>query len=478
MDEQQIQHLVSEVCAELSKNSPKSNGTSSGLVPARPSEQDGVYESIDQAAKSAQEAFQALKEHSLEQREKYISVLRDVGLKFKERWARLTVEETGMGRESHKIQKFEAVCKGTRGTEDLTTWAQSGDHGLTIEELAPYGVIGAVTPSTHPVPTLINNAISFLAGGNTAVFNPHPASRKVFAEAIATFNHALKDAGAPGNLLTTIHEPTIESAQQMFHHPLTRILLVTGGPGVVEAALKVPKKSITAGPGNPPVIIDETADIQKAARALVDGAGFDNNILCIGEKEVFCHDDVCDQLLRELEAMNCVRLVESEINALAKEAFPEVNGRRSLNRNLVGRDASILAARIGYTNLGPEVPLLVGEVKDSSHPWVQEEQLMPFLPVVRVSNVEEAIQLALQAEHGFRHTACMHSTSLPNLSRMARLCDCSIFVKNGPSIAGLAVGGEGYISYSIASPTGEGITTARNFTRKRRCTLVDAFRII
>jgi len=225
-------------------------------------------------------------------------------------------------------------------------------------------------------------------------------------------------------------------------------------------------------------VVDQTADIPRAARSIIEGGGFDNNILCIGEKEVFCVASVFDELMREMEKQGCVRLSGKESDALAMKAFERKDGHLMVSRNFVGRNARVLAEAIGINGLGDGVPLLFGEVEGPNNIWVQEEQMMPFMPFVRVPDVDTAIAMALEAEHGYRHTAVMHSTHLPSLSKMARLCDCSIFVKNGPSIAGLAVGGEGYISYSIASPTGEGITTARTFTRKRRCTLVDAFRIV
>jgi aldehyde dehydrogenase len=489
MDQQLLESIVDQVVkklrsgAEPAKSEPCSCSApaapASSVLPAGPSPALGVFERMDDAIRAGAKASEEYREFTLHQREKLIAVIRRTGHAFKAKWAPDTVAETKMGRVPHKIIKFNSVCDGTRGTEDLTTWAKSGDHGLVIEEMAPFGLVAAVTPSTHPVPTLINNGISLLAGGNTAVFNPHPASKRVFAEAVATLNREMMAAGAPANLLTTVVEPTLESASEMFLHAETRLILVTGGPGVVKAALAVPKKAICAGPGNPPVVVDETADLKRAARSIVDGGGFDNNILCIGEKEVFCVDSVFDQLMREMEAIGCHRLSERESDALAKLAFvPQKGGHYITSRDLVGRNAAVLAEAIGIKGLGDGVPLLFGEVSSASNLWVQEEQLMPFMPFVRVRNVDEAIRLSLEAEHGYRHTSVMHSRNVENMSRFARACDCSIFVKNGPSIAGLAVGGEGYISYSIASPTGEGITTARTFTRKRRCTMVDAFRII
>ncbi|HRJ42800.1 MAG TPA: aldehyde dehydrogenase family protein, partial [Caldilineaceae bacterium] len=146
------------------------------------------------------------------------------------------------------------------------------------------------------------------------------------------------------------------------------------------------------------------------------------------------------------------------------------------NKRWVGKYPWQILREIGI-EAGPELRLIVVDVP-AEHPLVWTEQLMPVLPVVRVENADEAIDLAVAAEHGFGHTAAMYSRNIDNLSRMAREINCSIFVKNGPTLAGLGYGGEGYTSFSIASPTGEGLTTALTFSRIRRCTMVDHFRIV
>lgn len=481
MDDRALHEVVEEVVARVLNSSGGSNGsTQPGRIPTALVSGDGVgvFPTLDEAAEAAEAAFRSYARMNIEARSAIIEALRRAALAHKEELAREELAETGMGRLDHKTQKFELIAARTPGVEHLTTWCKSGDHGLTIEELAPYGVIGAVTPVTHAVPTLLNNSISFLAAGNTAVFNAHPASKRIFAKGVRLFNQAMMAAGAPPNLITTVAEPTLETADRMFRHPLVRILLVTGGPGVVKAALHVPKRAITAGPGNPPVVVDETADIPRAARDIIIGAAFDNNIVCIGEKEVFVVDSVADALKREMLRLGCVELNSSQLGALARLAFQRKEGdaHAMVNRDLVGRDAWVLARAIGL-DVPRSTPLLIGETTHDD-PWVVEEQMMPCLPLVRCRNVHEAIDRAIEAEHGFRHTAIMHSKNIENMSIMAQRCDCTIFVKNGPSLAGLGANGEGYTSFSIASPTGEGITTCRTFCRFRRCTLVDYFRIV
>jgi aldehyde dehydrogenase len=381
-----------------------------------------------------------------------------------------------MGRVDHKMVKFDIVATKTPGTEILRPECYTGDHGMTVDELAPFGVVGAVTPSTHPVPTLVNNAISLIAAGNACVFNAHPASRRVFAYAVEKLGAAIQAAGGPANLIACVREPTVESAQAMFAHPNVRVVLVTGGPAVVREALRAPKRAICAGPGNPPVVVDETACLRRAAKGIIEGGGFDNNILCIGEKEIFVVESVADALMEELAAQGCHRLNEKQVGELTRAAFPGEGRRRDLNREMIGRDAKELAGKIGIS-MNTDPPLLFGET-EFDHPFVQYEQMMPFLPVVRCRDAREAIAMAIEAEHGYGHTAVIHSRNIQTMHEMAKRVNTTIFVKNGASTAGLGWGGEGHTSFSIAGPTGEGLTTARTFTRSRRCTLVDYFRIV
>lgn len=480
MDEQSIAVIVEEVVRKLSGDGLRPASGSTGVAAGS---QSGVFNTMDEAVKAARQAFKHWDGVSLETRTKACDAIRRVGLANKEDFARLELAETKIGRYDHKVAKIEVAAK-TLGVEDLPTRVWSGDHGLTVEEWAPYGVIGAVTPTTHAVPTMMNNAISILAAGNTVVFNPHPSSKRIFAHALDLFNRAITEATGFQNLMTTVAEPTIASSKEMFNHPDTRVLLVTGGGAVVREALKTPKKSITAGPGNPPVVVDETANIPRAARAIIEGAGFDCNVLCIGEKEIFVVNSVADQLIAEMKKNGCVQLTSEQTAALAKVAFKcegEHGGAKScghavLNRDLVGRTAKVLAASIGLS-VPEDTPMLIGET-GFDDPWVQHEQMMCFIPIVRCQDVDQAIDYAYKAEHGYGHTAVIHSMNVATMTRMGKLMNCSIYVKNGPSVAGLGIGGEGHGSYSIASPTGEGITTARTFGRIRRCTMVDYLRIV
>jgi aldehyde dehydrogenase len=439
----------------------------------------GLYPDVDRAVGAARHAFLALDKLSLDSRKRIVEAIRGVARRDAAELGRMAAEETGLGRPEDKEQKNLLVANRTPGPEILQAEAVSGDNGLTLTERAPYGVIAAITPSTNPTSTIFNNAISMLSAGNAVVFNVHPGANRVCNETIRRVNRAITAAGGPPDLLTATEAATIESAQALMTHPGVRILMVTGGPGVVREAMRSGKRAICAGPGNPPVVVDETADIGLAARQIVFGASFDNNVICSDEKEVFVVRSVADELLAGMQNHNALLLPKYKLAQLEKVIFAEMGtpGKPGVtNKRWVGKYPWQILREIGI-DAGPELRLIVVDVP-SEHPLVWTEQLMPVLPVVRVENADEAIDLAVAAEHGFGHTAAMYSRNIDNLSRMAREINCSIFVKNGPTLAGLGYGGEGYTSFSIASPTGEGLTTALTFSRIRRCTMVDHLRIV
>lgn len=439
----------------------------------------GIYPTLDEAAAAARAAFLRLNALPLAIRQDMVDHMRRAARENALPLAEMAHKETGMGRVEDKVLKNVLNADKAPGTEALPSHAWSGDHGLTLVEYAPYGVIGSLTPSTNPTSTVICNAISMIAAGNAVVFNAHPNAKGASNRTVQILNRAIMAAGGPSDLLTCVANPTLESAQALMTHKLIRLLVVTGGTPVVRAAMQSGKRAVCAGPGNPPVVVDETADIAQAGRDIVIGGSFDNNIVCTTEKETFVVDSVAGDLVRAMTAHGAVRLDSWQFNRLWKAVTVADHGPRKyadMNKAFIGKNAAVLLAEIGIS-AGPEVRQIVVEV-DQNHPVVWSEQMMPIMPVVRVANADEAIDLAVEAEHGFRHTAVMHSKNLDNLSRMAREIDCSIFVKNGPCLAGLGYGGEGFCSFTIASPTGEGLTGPISFSRIRRCTLVDSFRIV
>lgn len=435
----------------------------------------GVFATMDEAIEAAALAHRQYLLCSMNDRETFVSGIRKVILEPAnlESLSRQTVDETGMGCFEHKVIKNRLAAEKTPGTEDLITQAQSGDNGLILEELSSFGVIGAITPTTNPTETIICNAIGMLAAGNTVVFSPHPRAKQVSLFTVRLINRKLAELGAPANLVVTVSEPSLDSTNALMAHPKVRMLVATGGPAIVKAVMSTGKKAIGAGAGNPPVVVDETADIEKAARDIVNGCSFDNNLPCIAEKEIIVVAQVADFLIHCMKKNGAFLLTDSDrVKALMQAVLNEKGGPKTA---CVGKSAAHLLQCIGIT-ADESVRVILTET-DKSHPFVQQELMMPILPLVRVPDVDSAIDLAVEVEHGFRHTAIMHSTNVRKLTRMGKLIQTTIFVKNGPSYAGIGVGGEGHTTFTIAGPTGEGLTSARTFTRRRRCTMVESLNI-
>lgn len=479
LNEREIETIVDRVVRQLAPElrppfspNPLNQTRRQSAAPAVLRARRGIFEDLDHATSAAAAAFEKWSDTPLETRDRAIESMRETTRRHSQELAQMAVDETGLGNVKDKVVKNMLCANKTPGTEILRPISFSGDHGLTLVERAPYGVIGAITPSTNPTETVINNAIGMVAAGNAVVFNVHPNAKRVSARHIELLNEAITSAGGPADLICGIADPTIESAQALMKHKNVRLLVVTGGPAVVRAAMSSGKRAIAAGPGNPPAVVDETAHLERAARDIVDGASLDNNIVCIVEKEVFAVASISDRLKKHMADNGAFEVTGAAISRLEKMIV--VEGHPS--REWIGKDAAKIAEAAGI-RVPSGTRLLFAEV-DATHAFVQAELLMPVLGICRLPNVEDCIAAAVQAEHGFGHTATMHSTNLDHLHAMARLINTSIFVKNGPSYAGLGMTGEGYTSFTIASPTGEGLTTALTFTRERRCTLKDYFRIV
>jgi aldehyde dehydrogenase len=479
LTDQEIEAIARRIAAEL--GGEKAASPTPAEAPKGPAVDPnlGIFSTIGEAVAAAQKAFPIYSGLPLATRNRIIAEIRRVMLENASALAKAAHEETGLGRFEDKIEKNKLVAEKTPGTEDLVPTTYTGDHGLTLTEPAPFGVIGSITPCTNPTSTIINNTISMIAAGNAVVFNPHPSAKMCSAQTVALLNKTITAAGGPPNVVTCIANPTVQSAQDMMHHAGVRLIVVTGGGGVVKAAMESGKRAICAGPGNPPVVVDETADIEKAAHDIVTGSSFDNNVICVEEKEVLVVETVADALIKAMQQHNAVLIEKSRLPQLEQTIFTKMAGPRGhaeINRSFVGKHAEVILRKMGMS-VPSTVRLGIVEV-DENHPLMWTEQMMPILPIARVPNVDYAIDLAIQMEGYNRHTFIMHSRNIDKLSRMAKECNASIFVKNGRAVAGLGYGGEGHTSFTIASPTGEGLTTARTFSRWRRCVLVDHFRIV
>lgn len=456
VNEQMVQDVVKEVVAKLQ-------------ITADVTGSKGVFQDMNQAIEAARQAQKQVHTLSMDQREKIITVIRRKTKENAELLARMGVQETGMGNVGHKILKHHLVAEKTPGTEDITTTAWSGDRGLTLVEMGPFGVIGAITPCTNPSETILCNTIGMLAGGNTVVFNPHPAAIKTSIFAVNLLNEASLEAGGPDNIACTVEKPTLETSNVMMKHKDISLLVATGGPGVVTAVLSSGKRGIGAGAGNPPALVDETADVRKAAEDIVNGCTFDNNLPCIAEKEIVAVNAVADELMHYMiNEQGCYLISKEEQDKLTKTVMT----LKGLNRKCVGKSAKDLLAMIGVT-VPDNIRCIVFE-GPKEHPLISEELMMPVLGMVRAADFEDAVEQAVWLEHGNRHSAHIHSKNVDNITQYAKAIDTAILVKNAPSYAALGFGGEGYCTFTIASRTGEGLTSASAFTKRRRCVMSDS----
>ena len=456
VNEKMVQDIVQEVVAKMQISSDVAG-------------KKGVFSDMNEAIEASKKTQKIVARMSMDQREAIISNIRQKIRENAEILARMGVEETGMGNVGHKILKHQLVAEKTPGTEDITTTAWSGDRGLTLIEMGPFGVIGAITPCTNPSETVLCNTIGMLAGGNTVVFNPHPAAIKTSIYAVNLINEASVEVGGPDNIAVTVEHPTMETSDIMMKHKDIHLIAATGGPGVVTAVLSSGKRGIGAGAGNPPALVDETADIRKAAEDIVNGCTFDNNLPCIAEKEIVAVDSIADELLHYMvNEQGCYMISKEEQDALTEVVLK--GGR--LNRKCVGRDAKTLLGMIGITV--PDNIRCITFEGPKEHPLIAEELMMPSLGVVRAKDFDDAVEQAVWLEHGNRHSAHIHSKNVDNITKYAKAIDTAILVKNGPSYAALGFGGEGYCTFTIASRTGEGLTSASTFTKRRRCVMTDS----
>jgi len=473
-DPKHIDAIVDRVLERLA-----GDGEAPGPAPVVSDGDRGIFGDLDAAVDAASEAYRQIASLSVETRKKMIEAARRAAIDAAPSLAEQAVRETGMGRVDDKIKKNLLVATKTPGMEILEPGAMTGDHGLTLVDHAAYGVIGAIVPSTNPTETVICNGIGMLAGGNAVVFNGHPGAKECTNRCISILNKAIHEAGGPPVVFTAPAAPTIQTAQALMRHEKVALLVVTGGGAVVREAMASGKRVVAAGPGNPPAVVDETADLDQAGRDLVRGASLDNNVICTDEKEVICVASVADGLKESMRRHGAYEIEGEAISRLRSLVLSEDRGPAAhsvTNKEWVGRNAGVLLDAIGVSGHG-DPRLIIADVP-AEHPFVWTELLMPVIGIARVPNVDAGIDLARRCEHGFRHTASMHSKNIDKLSKMARVANCSIFIKNGPNYAGLGFGGEGFTSFTIASPTGDGLTTALTFTRPRRCVLVDRFRIV
>jgi len=466
IDQDKIREIVIQVVRSLREQGSLPERREQPPRPAYRTSMDGVFDDVDEAVKAAKEAQKQLIQLGMEGRKRIIQAMRDAALKNSEMLARMAAEETQMGRYEHKVMKNQYAALYTPGVEDILPQVQTGDDGMTLVEHTPFGVINAICPITNPTSTVINNGICMISAGNSIVFSPHPGAKECTIRAMTILNRAIIETSGPPNLMVAMREPSLRLAKRIMDHPDVNMIVATGGGSVVRAALSSGKKAIAAGPGNPPVVVDETADIAKAARDVTEGSFFDNNLLCIGEKSVFALQDVADDFIEGMIENGCYLLKGRELEAVESLVIQEGHPVREY----IGKDASYILQHAGI-RVRDDIKVLIFET-DSDHPIVLEEFLMPIVPIVRAGSFKEAVDMAVKAEGGNRHTAIIHSRDISRITEFARAIQTTVLVVNGPSYACAGLEGEGFVAMTIAGPTGEGFTKPSTFARERRVTLV------
>ncbi|UCH20289.1 MAG: aldehyde dehydrogenase [Deltaproteobacteria bacterium] len=475
LDEKLVNRIVEKVVERLAEqevdNSPKENASAE-----KSGGTDGVFQDIEtciQAAVFAQKELLAL---PIEVRRKIVQTIRETALTNAQDYGRMEFKETGLGKSEDNVAKVQSSCE-VPGMEDLTPEVYAGDKGVTIIEHLPVGVIASINPITNGSPTIIFNAIMMISGGNTVVMNPHPQTKMVSARVIRDLNQAIVKAGGPPNCVCCLEGPTVPSAQQLMTHPAIGMIAVTGGHGVVAFATSTGKRVIAGGPGNPPVVVDETADLDRAAQCIIQGAGFSNCTACASEKEIFVVESVADPLKQKLKKSGAYEISADQGKELLKHIFKEIKGPGKpgvINMDYIGKTPQFILNSIGL-DVGSETQIVILET-DKDHPLVWTEQIMPVLPVVRCPNVDQAIEWALAAEQDNGHTMAIHSNSLANIRKMASRARCASFIKNGAcGLGGVGVTGEGFVSFHIAT-NGAGHTRPQMFTQIRRCVMTDDLR--
>ena len=475
LNQGQIEQIVELVVSRLQQQGTDLPGPEA--LPSRPGGvMDGVFQDMEACIQAASKAQKKLVALPLAVRENIIQAIREVGLTHAKEYAQMEFEETGLGRAEDNAKKNRAACQ-VLGMEDLNPEVFSGDKGVTIIERIPVGVIASINPVTNGSPTILFNAVMMLAGGNAVVNNPHPKTRAVAARVIRDLNKAIVAEGGPPNCVCCLKEPSVPSAQTLMTHPKIKLIAVTGGHGVVAFATQTGKRVIAGGPGNPPVVVDETADLDRAARCIIEGASFSHCMACASEKEIFVVESVADQLKANLKKYGAYEISAAQSDQLLKHIFTEIKGPAEpgiINMDYIGKSPALILKSIGL-DVGVDAQIVILEA-DKNHPLVWTEQIMPVLPFVRCRNVDEAIEAALAAEQGNGHTMAIHSNNIQSIQKMTNRAKCAAFVKNGScGLASVGVAGEGYTSFHIAT-NGEGQTRPRMFTLIRRCVLTNDFR--
>ncbi len=354
-------------------------------------------------------------------------------------YAEWAVRETGMGVVAHKRMKNEACSKGLvelYGGEDFIS--PRIDEARKIVELPrPAGVVFALIPVTNPVATIFFKTILALLTRNAVILSPHPQSKACCADAGRLLAEAAKAAGAPDGAVQVIDEPNIPLLEKLMADERVDLIVATGGPSVVKAAYRSGNPAIGVGPGNAPVLVDDTADLALAAKRIVASKSFDNSILCTNESTVLAFRSVADRLLDALRAERAHICSKEETEKVRNLLF----GERGFNVAMIGKDASVIAEQAGFRAANARILVTPVDLVQPEEKLVREK-LCPVLAFARVQTIDQAISAArsMMRKTGKGHSAAVHSKNEANIMAFAAAVPALRVAVN----AGCSLGASGF----------------------------------
>ena len=375
---------------------------------------DKDLESVQEARsllQASHDAWLKFEEFTEDQVEKILLEISKAGIANAEPLARLAVEETGYGTVEHKTLKnlfcADNVYRAIRPMKTVSIVSEDKEKRV-FEVASPIGVIAAVIPSTNPTSTAIYKALIALKGRNTIVFSPHPSAVRCIGETSRLMAEAAERAGAPKGVIACMKLPTMEGTQELMKHPLTSLILATGGTGLVKAAYSAGKPAFGVGPGNVPSYIEKTADVPKAVRDILTGKCFDNGTLCSSEQAIICDEAIKDTVLDELKKQGA-HFCNSQEKAQLERTIQ--TPRRTLNTRIVGKSAVKIAEMAGFSvpsntralvasadGVGPDFPISM-------------EKLSPTLAFYVVKDWREGCAKCIEILNfgGLGHTLSVHT---------------------------------------------------------------------
>jgi acetaldehyde dehydrogenase/alcohol dehydrogenase len=389
------------------------------------------------------------------------------GLEQAHHLAGLAIEETRLGVLEDKFLKnmvaTEFVYNYVKDKRTVGAIREFPEHGL-VEVAEPIGVILSLTPITNPTSTVLFKCIMAIKTRNAVIFSPHPSAWRCCSEAVRIMYDAALKHGAPEGVFTCLESHTLQDNAYLMHHKDVGLIDATGGPGAVKAAYSSGKPALGVGPGNTPVYLDKTADLDMAVVDIITSKTFDNGTICASEQTVVMDDEIYDVVLKKFEEMGAHICNQPETELLGRTVIDPETG--CMHPMAVGQKATDIARMVGL-KVKPKTKLLIAPIQGvgREHP-LSVEKLFPVLAVYRAKSVEEALRVCMEVNHagGLGHTAVIFSTDDEVIRRFGDVINAGRIIVNSPGSIG-ALGGvynDMVPTFSFGCGTGGGNSTMDN----------------